>query len=314
MKPAQKSHPWRRITSILAAAFILTLQSQLQSNAQIDLFLKIGDIAGESTDSVRKDFSIADAWSWDGVQFAFDPITRTGKSTFHSLNVFKHIDLATPKFMAACAQGKHYDRATLILRKSGKSPVEFYRIILEDVFISSVQHNASSGGEPSESISLTYARIGVEYFQIVPTGAPPRFEFAWDVANNKPGGVTFPTTADADADQIPDAWEIQYGLDPTKNDADLDKDGDGATNFEEYIAGTNPSDPNHVFRAKLDLSGPAATLTMPTVPGKTYRILTSQNITGPFEPVQTIQATADTTTLPTTFDFPTQYFRIEVLP
>lgn len=314
MNPAQKSRALRRISSILAAAFILTVHSQLQSRAQIDFFLKIGDIVGESNDSVRKDFSIATAWSWDGIKFAFDPITLAGKSTFHSLNISKPIDLATPKFMAACAQGKHFDRATLILRKSGKSPIEFYRIVLETVVISSVQHTAASGGVPSESISLNYGRIGVEYFQILPTGAPARFEFAWDVVNNKAGGVTFPTAADADSDLLPDAWETQYGLDPTKNDADLDNDSDGATNFEEYLAGTSPIDPNQVFRAKLDLGRAGGTLTLSTVPGKSYRILTSQSILGPFEPLQTIRATSDTTTLPTTFDFPTQYFRIEVLP
>ena len=111
MNPAQKSRALRRISSILAAAFVLTVHSQLQSRAQIDFFLKIGDIVGESNDTVRKDFSIADAWSWDGIKFAFDPITLAGKSTFHSLNISKPIDLATPKFMAACAQGKHFDRA-----------------------------------------------------------------------------------------------------------------------------------------------------------------------------------------------------------
>jgi type VI secretion system secreted protein Hcp len=314
MKPSQKSHALRRIASILAAAFVLILQAQLQSRAQIDLFLKVGDIVGESNDSIRKDFSIADAWSWDGIQTTIDPLSGAAKSTFHNLNITKPIDSATPKLMAACATGRHYDRATLILRKRGKTPVEFYRIILESVLISSVQHTASSDGEPSENISINYARIGVEYFQIMPTGAPVRFEFAWDIPNNRAGGVTFPTATDADADLLPDAWETQYGLDPTKNDADLDNDGDGATNFEEYIAGTNPTDPNQVFRAKLDLSGAAATLTMPTVPGKTYRILTSQSILGPFDVVQTIQATTDTTTLPTTFEFPTQYFKIEVLP
>jgi hypothetical protein len=75
--------------------------------------------------------------------------------------------------------------------------------------------------------------------------------------------------ADYDGDGMPDSWEIQYGLDPTVNDAagdldgdgmpnlyeyqnnlnpavndaDADSDGDGYTNLEEYEAGTDPNDP-----------------------------------------------------------------------
>ncbi len=46
---------------------------------------------------------------------------------------------------------------------------------------------------------------------------------------------------DRDADGLPDVWERQHGLDPT-NPADqrLDADGDGYTNLEESLNGTNP--------------------------------------------------------------------------
>ena len=45
---------------------------------------------------------------------------------------------------------------------------------------------------------------------------------------------------DTDRDGLPDFWEVFYGLDPYTPDADLDSDGDGRTNREEYNAGTNP--------------------------------------------------------------------------
>lgn len=50
---------------------------------------------------------------------------------------------------------------------------------------------------------------------------------------------------DSDGDGLSDEYETQYGLDP-KNaaDADEDKDGDGFTNMEEFLAKTDPSDPN----------------------------------------------------------------------
>ncbi len=47
-----------------------------------------------------------------------------------------------------------------------------------------------------------------------------------------------------DGDGMPDVWEVQHGLDPYGYDAHLDKDGDGWDNYSEYLAGTDPTDPN----------------------------------------------------------------------
>lgn len=47
---------------------------------------------------------------------------------------------------------------------------------------------------------------------------------------------------DSDHDGMPDAWEKRYGLNPhDPSDARKDKDGDGYTNIEEFINGTNPA-------------------------------------------------------------------------
>jgi parallel beta-helix repeat protein len=49
---------------------------------------------------------------------------------------------------------------------------------------------------------------------------------------------------DTDGDGMPDGWEVQYGLNPSVDDANSDLDGDGFTNIIEYNRGTDPSDPN----------------------------------------------------------------------
>src|SRR5258708_6045677 len=45
---------------------------------------------------------------------------------------------------------------------------------------------------------------------------------------------------DTDHDGIPDAWEIKYAGNLTRFSATSDSDGDGATDLEEYLAGTDP--------------------------------------------------------------------------
>ena len=54
-----------------------------------------------------------------------------------------------------------------------------------------------------------------------------------------------PAGQDSDRDGLPDAWEENYGLDPNDNagdnGADGDPDGDGLTNIQEYVAGTDPT-------------------------------------------------------------------------
>ncbi len=55
------------------------------------------------------------------------------------------------------------------------------------------------------------------------------------------GHITDPTTYDTDRDEMPDGWEIVYGLDPRNPlDAELDLDNDDLSNLGEYRNGTRP--------------------------------------------------------------------------
>ncbi len=60
-----------------------------------------------------------------------------------------------------------------------------------------------------------------------------------------------------------------------------DADGDGRTNYEEYLAGTDPQNPNSLLTVKsfAPLPGGGFTLTWDTVTGKTYTVERSSSLT-----------------------------------
>jgi hypothetical protein len=92
---------------------------------------------------------------------------------------------------------------------------------------------------------------------------------------------------DSDGDGIPDWWMMQYFGHPTGQAGDLsrasdDADGDGASNLQEYLAGTNPTNPNSVFRlSAAATANSTVTLTWPAVSGKSYQIQYKTNLNDP---------------------------------
>ena len=97
----------------------------------------------------------------------------------------------------------------------------------------------------------------------------------WQGGAPTPGAANFAGASDTDGDGMPDAWEIQYGLNPNSAaDANTDLDGDGATNLQEYLAGTNPTQAGSVLRiTSIETTGVTnARLSFFAVSNKTYAV------------------------------------------
>ncbi len=90
----------------------------------------------------------------------------TGKVQVHDISITKYVDKASPKLALACANGKHYSTAKITVRKAGRGQQEFLTYKLSDVLISSYQSGGSGGGKgatPTESLTLNFKKISVEY-------------------------------------------------------------------------------------------------------------------------------------------------------
>jgi uncharacterized repeat protein (TIGR01451 family) len=89
--------------------------------------------------------------------------------------------------------------------------------------------------------------------------------------------------SDRDHDGMPDQWEVENGLNPDDaSDAPLDPDGDGMTNLQEYLAGTNPHDGGSLLQiTRVLVIGREVHIFFTAVSGKRYRL--ERMVNGPAE-------------------------------
>ncbi len=77
-------------------------------------------------------------------------------------------------------------------------------------------------------------------------------------------------------DGLPDGWQVQYfGIDNPDAAPDVDADGSGFTNLEEYIADTVPTNPASYFRIteiERDASGAVESLKFVSSDARLYRV------------------------------------------
>jgi hypothetical protein len=92
------------------------------------------------------------------------------------------------------------------------------------------------------------------------------------------GAITFQgnyTMADANNNGISDAWEQANfgGVSPTRTKSS-DTDGDGFTDYAEFVSGTDPGQPNSTLRLEtpVSLAGGGVRLEWPAVPGRAYLV------------------------------------------
>jgi type VI secretion system secreted protein Hcp len=88
---------------------------------------------------------------------------RSGRANLHDISVMKVVDKTTPLLFEDCVTGNYLKKVEIIYDKPmGDSQEPYYKILLENALITSVQ-NSGSNENPVESISFAYSKIKVSY-------------------------------------------------------------------------------------------------------------------------------------------------------
>jgi type VI secretion system secreted protein Hcp len=156
----------------------------------VDMFIKIGDIKGESMDSKHKDEIDVLAWSWGLSQSGSMHLGGgggSGKVSVQDISLTKYVDKSSPNLMKLCCNGKHIPEAKLTVRKAGENPLEYLTITMKDLLISSFS-TGGSGGEDriTENIALNFATVKVSYQQQKKDGTKEGgpVDMGWNIREN----------------------------------------------------------------------------------------------------------------------------------
>jgi type VI secretion system secreted protein Hcp len=155
----------------------------------MDQFIKIGSLKGEAKDSKHKDEIDVLSWNWgmsNSGSAQQGAGQGAGKVHVQDLTFTKYIDKSTPDLMLAACNGKHFDKATLTVRKAGETPVEYLLITMEELIVTSLSTGGSGGDDRlTENVTLNFAKVKVQYKEQTDTGAVgDQPQMGWNVAQN----------------------------------------------------------------------------------------------------------------------------------
>jgi type VI secretion system secreted protein Hcp len=135
-----------------------------------NMFLKLGDIAGECEDANHVGWIEITSWS-HGFSQPTTPVRASSGATVEKANhtdltFTKYLDKATDAILSTCWTGKQLPTAVLELYRADgdKDPVKYLKIDMEKVIVSNYTIGHGGGGDhPSENISLSYGKVTYTY-------------------------------------------------------------------------------------------------------------------------------------------------------
>jgi type VI secretion system secreted protein Hcp len=160
-----------------------------------DVFLKVGTIPGESTDSAHKDWIEVSSYNVGVSQNSSGSRSDAGaasggRADFTDFSITKSVDKSTPKFLLSCAKGEHIASIAIELCRATGDKTKYLEYKLSDVIVSSVSTSGAAKGDlPSEIIAFNYGKIETTYFVTDHKTGKSSGQVAsnWDLTSNKGG-------------------------------------------------------------------------------------------------------------------------------
>jgi type VI secretion system secreted protein Hcp len=134
------------------------------------LFLKLDGVEGESADAKHKGEIELESVALGGGPATPAGSTAKGKAHPHDFTFTHLYDKASPVLARAAVAGNPIKHASfLVSRKAGGEQKDFLKIDLSSVLVSSVRSDTSSGGTPTETVTLSALKATETFLGHSPT-------------------------------------------------------------------------------------------------------------------------------------------------
>ena len=163
---------------LLAAALAATAVASAPAMAAVDIYLKLGDINGESTDNQHKAwidiFSYSGGVSPGSVAVGNGAARAVAATNCAPLTVKKLFDRASPTLFTAAVTGQHFSKAQFDFVHADAARDVFIKFELNDVVVSATSQSAAAGegGAATENLSLNFGGVKITYQPQNADGSP----------------------------------------------------------------------------------------------------------------------------------------------
>jgi len=164
---------------------VSNLEDLPPSASAVDMFIKIEDIDGESTDKDHNSWIDVLSFNYGHSRIVSDPGTgSTGGANFQDIVFVKDVDKSSPKIAEAVVSGKNIPLVEfeLVTTFSDGSRATYYQYELKNVLITSWSTSGDADDRPTESFSLNFEEFKVTYTEFDESGTSKgKVEATWKV-------------------------------------------------------------------------------------------------------------------------------------
>jgi type VI secretion system secreted protein Hcp len=155
----------------------------------LDILLKIEGVEGESVIQGHEGEIDVLSWSWGMSQAGnmhHGMGGGSGKVDIQDISITKYMDKSSPNLIRACCNGEHFAQAELVVRKAGKEPLDYFRVTMTPLLVTSVS-TGGSGAEDrlTENVSLNFAKMSIGYTPQKSDGSgEAEIDLNWNIEKN----------------------------------------------------------------------------------------------------------------------------------